>query len=79
VRPGDQLAVRCERRAGEDRWVLDATAMVESRRVAVATLEYELEPAAPGTEAERYGVRFRAVARELLPAPAGVVTRGHDG
>ncbi len=74
VRPGDQLAIRCERRS-DDGWVLDATAMVESRRVAAATLEYELEPAAPGTDAERHAARLGALARELTPVPAGLAPR----
>ena len=74
VRPGDQLAIRCERRS-DDGWVLDATAMVESRRVAAATLEYELEPAAPGTDAERHAARLGALARELGPVPAGLAPR----
>ena len=78
VRPGDQLAIRCERRGGDDSWVLDATAMVASRRVAAATLEYELEPAAPGTDAERHAARLGALARELMRAPIGIVTRGGD-
>jgi 3-hydroxyacyl-[acyl-carrier-protein] dehydratase len=77
VRPGDRLAIRCERRGG-DGWVLDATAMVESRRVATATLEYELELAAPGTDAERHAVRLGALARELTPVPAGLAPRDGD-
>jgi 3-hydroxyacyl-[acyl-carrier-protein] dehydratase len=78
VRPGDQLAIRCERRGGDDGWVLDATALVESRRVAAATLEYELEPAAPGTDAEQHAARLGALARELMQAPIGIATRGDD-
>jgi 3-hydroxyacyl-[acyl-carrier-protein] dehydratase len=77
VRPGDQLAIRCERRS-DDGWVLDATAMVESRRVAAATLQYELEPAAPGTDAERHAVRLGALARELTPVPTGLAPRDGD-
>ena len=77
VRPGDQLAIRCERR-GDDGWVLDATAMVESRRVAAATLEYELEPPAPGTDAERHATRLGVLARELTPVPAGLAPRDGD-
>jgi 3-hydroxyacyl-[acyl-carrier-protein] dehydratase len=74
VRPGDLLAIRCERRS-DDGWVLDATAMVESRRVAAATLEYELEPVAPGTDAERHATRLGALACELTPVPAGLARR----
>jgi 3-hydroxyacyl-[acyl-carrier-protein] dehydratase len=77
VRPGDQLAIRCERRS-DDGWVLDATAMVESRRVAAATLQYELEPAAPGTDAERHAARLGALARELTPVPTGLAPRDGD-
>src|SRR5436190_19700612 len=55
VRPGDQLRIRCERRAGEGAprapgvWTLDATATVDGVRVAAATLEYRLGHAAPGS------------------------------
>ena len=42
VRPGDQLRVRCELLAPVDPWVLAATADVDGRRVATATLEYAL-------------------------------------
>jgi 3-hydroxyacyl-[acyl-carrier-protein] dehydratase len=73
VRPGDQLAIRCERRS-DDGWVLDATAMVESRRVKAATLE----PAAPGTDAERHAARLGALARELTPVPTGLAPRDGD-
>jgi 3-hydroxyacyl-[acyl-carrier-protein] dehydratase len=78
VRPGDRLAIRCDRRGGDNGWVLDATAMVESRRVAAATLEYELEPAAPGTDAERHAARLGALARELMQTPVGLAARGDD-
>src|SRR5262249_21958326 len=51
VRPGDQLAIRCERRAaGESSWTFDAVAVVGARRVATAMLEYTLEPAEPGSD-----------------------------
>src|SRR5881397_2024114 len=42
VRPGDQLRIRCERRAGEGVWAFDATATVDGVRVAAATLEFRL-------------------------------------
>jgi len=77
VRPGDQLAIRCERRAGEGAWVLEATATVDAQRVAAATLEYALEPAGPGTQAGRHAERLRALARELQRAPVGIA--GPDG
>ena len=77
VRPGDQLAIQCERRpgAGDGDWLIEATARVESRRVAVATLEYTLQPAEPGTEAGQHAERLRALARELPGGPVEM-TRG---
>ena len=70
VRPGDQLAIRCERRAaGESSWTFDAVAVVGARRVATAMLEYTLEPAEPGSDAGRHAERLRSLARELWPAP----------
>lgn len=77
VRPGDRLAIRCERRAGEGAWVLEATASVDGRRVATAVLEFELERAEPGTDAGRHAERLRALARELEPtsAAAGAAPR----
>jgi 3-hydroxyacyl-[acyl-carrier-protein] dehydratase len=79
VRPGDLLAIRCERRGGDGQpWVLEATATVGSRRVAAATLEYTLEPVEPGTDAGRQAERLRALARELRQAPVEIATRGRD-
>src|SRR3989442_13784694 len=76
VRPGDQLRVRCELRSSADPWVLAATADVDGRRVATATLEYALEAAHPGTgaavRAARRGAPARAPHRSpLQPAPPG--------
>src|SRR5262245_15736577 len=69
VRPGDLLAIRCERRAAsDDAWVLDAMAAVGPRRVAAATLE----AARPGTEAGRYAERLGALARTLRGAPVEI-------
>ncbi|PYN23370.1 MAG: 3-hydroxyacyl-[acyl-carrier-protein] dehydratase FabZ [Candidatus Rokuibacteriota bacterium] len=65
VRPGDQLAIRCERRGADGAWTLDASATVDGQRVAAATLEYTLEPALPETAAARQADRLRALAREL--------------
>src|SRR5882724_2341022 len=76
VRPGDLLAIRCERRGDEQLWVPEATATVGSRRVAAATLEYTLEPAEPGTDAGQRAERLRALARELRQAPVEIATRG---
>jgi len=73
VRPGDLLAIRCERRAGPgDAWVLEATATVGPRRVAAASLEYALEAARPGTEAGRHAERLGALARTLRGAPVEI-------
>jgi len=68
VRPGDQLRIRCERRAGDGGWTLDATATVDGVRVAAATLEYRLERAAASTGARRQADRLRALQRELQSA-----------
>jgi len=77
VRPGDELAIRCERRAaGESPWTLEAVARVGDRRVATAMLEYTLEPAAAGTDAGRHAERLRALVRELRPAPVATGARG---
>ena len=65
VRPGDQLAIRCERRGLGDAWVLDAAATVDGRQVAAATLEYTLEPVRPGTESAREAERLRLLAQVL--------------
>ena len=75
VRPGDQLAIRCERRSAEGAWVFDACATVDGQRVATATLEYTLEPARPGTEAAQQAERLRALARELQRSPVEPTTR----
>jgi 3-hydroxymyristoyl/3-hydroxydecanoyl-(acyl carrier protein) dehydratase len=73
VRPGDRLAIRCERRAGEtDGWRLEATATVGPRCVASATLELALEAVAPGTDAGRLAARLAALAQALRPAPAEI-------
>ena len=53
--------------------MLDASATVEGRRAATATLEYTLEPAQPGTYASRQAERLRALARELQRSTEGVV------
>jgi 3-hydroxyacyl-[acyl-carrier-protein] dehydratase len=68
VRPGDQLAIRCERRGLGDAWVLDAAATVDGQPVAVATLEYTLEAALPGTESAREAGRLRLLARAPVEA-----------
>ena len=73
VRPGDWLAIGCERAAGrDDAWVLEATATVGPHRVAAATLEYTLEAAQPGTDAGRHAERLGALARRLQGAPVEI-------
>lgn len=69
VRPGDQLAIRCERRGLGDAWVLDARATVNGQRVAAATLEYMLEPVLPGTEGALEAERLRLFAQALERTP----------
>jgi 3-hydroxyacyl-[acyl-carrier-protein] dehydratase len=76
VRPGDQLRIQCERRAGAGAWALDATATVDGIRVATATLEFRLERAAPSTGARRQADRLRALQRELQPAALATAPRG---
>jgi 3-hydroxyacyl-[acyl-carrier-protein] dehydratase len=74
VRPGDQLAIRCERRGLGDAWMLDAAAKVDGQRVAAATLEYTLEPVLPGTESALQAERLRLLAQALERAPRA----GHE-
>jgi 3-hydroxyacyl-[acyl-carrier-protein] dehydratase len=76
VRPGDQLRIRCERRAAGGGWTLAATADVADRRVASATLEYEVEEAPPGTEAGAEAARLCALAEELRRSPLDLASRG---
>ena len=79
VRPGDQLAIRCERRSGHaDAWVLDAVATVDGQRVAAATLEYTLEPALPGSESALQAERFRRLAQALERAPVEAARAGDE-
>jgi 3-hydroxyacyl-[acyl-carrier-protein] dehydratase len=78
VRPGDQLAIRCERRGLGDAWVLDAAATVDGQPVAVATLEYTLEAALPGTESAREAGRLRLLARALARAPVEAARAGDE-
>ena len=76
VRPGDQLRVRCELRSSADPWVIAATADVDGRRVATATLEYALEATHPGTDAAARAARLDALARELQRSPLELAARG---
>jgi len=68
VRPGDQLRVRCERRGGDGAWTVAATASVDGRRVATATLEYAVEDGRPDGIAR--------LADELRRSPTDVLARG---
>lgn len=76
VRPGDQLRVRCELRSSAEPWVLTASADVDGRRVATATLQYALEAALPGTDAAARAARLAALARELQQSPLDLAARG---
>ncbi len=76
VRPGDQLRLRCERRPASEAWVLAASADVDGRRVATATLEYELAPVRAGTATAAQADRLSALARELQQSPLDVAARG---
>jgi 3-hydroxyacyl-[acyl-carrier-protein] dehydratase len=67
VRPGDRIVARCERRDPAGPWRLRATASVEGRVVATATLELELEPVQPGTDAPARARRLEALARTAGP------------
>jgi 3-hydroxyacyl-[acyl-carrier-protein] dehydratase len=69
IRPGDQLAIRCERCLADATWRLDARATVAGETVATATLEYALEPAPPAMPAGREAERLRALAGALPGAP----------
>ncbi len=69
VRPGDQLRVRCERRAsGDAAWTVTASAEVEGRTVATATLEFALEDAG-AAEPRDLADRLRELARVLREGP----------
>ncbi len=76
VRPGDQLRLRCERRSAAAGWVLAASADVDGRRVATATLEYALDDAVSGTAAAGEAERLKALVRELRQSPLDLVPRG---
>ena len=76
VRPGDQLRIRCERRAAGGAWVLAATADLAERRVATATLEFEVEEARSGTDAGAEAARLRALAGEIQRSPLELTSRG---
>ena len=62
VRPGDQLAIRCERRPVEGAWVFDASATVDG----------------PQTETARRAECLRAFARELQRSPGEATRAGDE-
>src|SRR3989442_12408863 len=76
VRPGDQLRVRCELRSSADPWVLAATADVDGRPVATATLGYALGAAHPGTDAPARAARPGPLAPERRRPPPALAPRG---
>lgn len=59
--------------AGMGRWVVDAAATVDGRRVATATLEFALEDAAGDREAAEQAARYRELARALQEHPLDLV------
>ena len=71
VRPGDRLEVRCERRGAG--WTLAASAAVDGRPAATATLEYALEDAPPETDAGERAARLRRLVDELRRSPLDLV------
>ena len=75
VRPGDQLRVRCVRTGGDDAtWVVNASAEVDGRRVASATLDFALAPA-EGADAG-HAVRLREAVRVLREPPIEARSQG---
>lgn len=80
VRPGDQLRVRCERRApGLDgggsgsEWRIAATAEVDGRPVASALLQYAIADVEPGTETARQAERVSELVRVMRQDPLALV------
>src|SRR4030095_4946197 len=57
VRPGDQLAIRCERRGLGDAWVLDAAATVDGQRGGGGALEDPPRAGPPRTARRPGGAR----------------------
>jgi len=71
VRPGDQVRVRCARTGGDDAaWAVSATAEIDGRRVASATLDFALVPAhdADAAHAERLREAVRVLRQPPLEA-----------
>jgi 3-hydroxyacyl-[acyl-carrier-protein] dehydratase len=84
VRPGDQLRVRCVRThrrtsgaTGDDEgWTVSATAEVDGRRVASATLDFAIVVAVDADK--EHAERLREHVRVLRATPIDM-TRGGDG
>jgi len=82
VRPGDQLRVRCERagaselrsRADDATWTVSATAEVDGRRVASATLDLDVIEAVD--EHKAHAERLREAVRVLRATPVDASGRG---
>ena len=75
VRPGDQVRVRCARAGATDAaWTVSATAEVEGRRVASATLELAVVDAVG--EHKLHAERLREAVRVLRAAPVDAAGRG---
>jgi 3-hydroxyacyl-[acyl-carrier-protein] dehydratase len=75
VRPGDQLRVRCARSAGDDTaWTVSASADVDGRRVADATLDFALVPAIG--DDKLHADRLRDAVRVLRAAPVDATGAG---
>ena len=76
VRPGDQVRIRCARTAEHaDGWTVSASAEVDGRRVASATLEFDVV-AATADEAKAHGERLREMARVLRESPIDPAGQG---
>jgi 3-hydroxyacyl-[acyl-carrier-protein] dehydratase len=74
VRPGDQLRVRCARGGDDTRWSVTATADVDGRRVASATLDFMLVDAVDESDTavaahKAHAERLREAVRVLRAAP----------
>ena len=60
VRPGDQIVATCERTGGDDTaWTVEATASVDGRRVATATLAFTVHESDAGAETREQAARLR--------------------
>jgi 3-hydroxyacyl-[acyl-carrier-protein] dehydratase len=75
VRPGDQVRVRCARTAGNDAaWTMSATAEVDARRVASATLDFAIVDAIDADKV--HAERLREQIRVLRAAPIDMTRDG---